>query len=232
VVLLAASVASAATTTWQTPAGSDVGGLPVAARATFITQTDHVTVLLENLQANPTSVAQSLSDLDFVLSNPNANVGILDASVGIERTINADGSFTDGSPVPTGWDVETKVSFLHLHVLSTPTAPAHTLIGPPGGATYSNANNSIAGNGPHNPFLHDVAAFSLHVPFVTADTTVLAAIFSFGTTEGIVIPGELCEDGCPRVPEPGTGAIFLLSGALGAIVRAALRRRGMTGRRA
>jgi hypothetical protein len=229
VVLLAASVASAAIIAYQTPAGSDVGGLPVAARATFSTQTDHVIVVLENLQANPTSVAQNLSDLDFVLSNPNANIGILDSSTGVERTVNADGSFTNGGAVPTGWGVETIVSFLHLHVLSTPTAPAHTLIGPPGGATYSNANNSMAGNGPHNPFLHDVAVFNLHVPFVTADTTVLAAVFSFGTTEGIVIPGEPCEGGCPRVPEPSTGAILLLSGAL---VMATLRRRGITGRRA
>jgi hypothetical protein len=88
VVLLAASVASATIITYQTPAGSDVGGLPVAARATISTQTDHVTVVLENLQANPTSVSQSLSDLIFVLSDPNADVGILDASFGVERTIH------------------------------------------------------------------------------------------------------------------------------------------------
>jgi hypothetical protein len=224
VVLLAASVASAAISTWQTPAGSDVGGLPVAARATFTTQTDHVTVVLQNLQANPTSVSQSLSDLSFSLSDPNADVGVLDASFGVERTIHADGSFTDGGTVDTGWGLEN--AFLRLHVLGTPTAPAHTLIGPPdGGGIYSNANASIAGNGPHNPFLHDVAVFFLHVPFVTADTTVEAVVFSFGTTEGVVIPGF-------PVPEPSTGAIFLLSGAVGAIVMATLRRRGMAGGRA
>jgi hypothetical protein len=126
---------------------------------------------------------------------------------------STDGSFTEGSTVDTGWGLEN--AFLRLHVLGTPIGPAHTLIGPPGGATYSNANASIAGNGPHNPFLHDSAVFFLHVPFVTADTTVDAAVFSFGTTEGVVVVGEPCEDGCPRVPEPSAGAIFLLSGALG-----------------
>jgi len=224
VVLLAASVASAAIITYQTPAGSDVGGLPVAARATFSTQTDHVTVVLENLQANPTSVSQSLSDLIFVLSDPNANVGVLDASFGVERTIHADGSFTNGGAVDTGWGLENAA--LRLHVLGTPIGPAHTLIGPPGpGGIYSNANASIAGNGPHNPFLGDSAVFALHVPFVTADTTVEAVVFSFGTTEGVVVPGF-------PVPEPSTGTIFLLSSAVGGIVMATLRRRGMTGRRA
>ena len=182
-----------------------------------------MTVLLENLQANPTSVSQSLSDLVFALSDPNADAGVLDTSSGIERTIHGDGSFTTGGVVDTGWGLES--ASLRLHVLNTSIGPAHTLIGPAGpGGIYSNANGSIAGNGPHNPFLGDAAVFFLHVPFVTADTTVEAVLFSFGTTEGLVVPGF-------PVPEPSTGTILLLSGTIGAIVMTTLRR-GMTGPRA
>ena len=225
VVLLVASVAGATTITYQTLPGESVGGQPVAARATFVTGADgSVHVTLTNLQANPTSVIQNLSDLAFGFDTPNTDVGILTSSSGAERTVAADGSFTDGATVATGWAVENFFAGgLRLHVLGTPTAPTHTIIvGPGGGGTYSNANNSIAGNVPHNPFLHDSAEFDLHVPFVTADSNVVVAIFSFGTEEGPVVPGV------PLVPEPSTGAIF----ALGAIVMATLRRRGMTGRRA
>jgi hypothetical protein len=78
------------------------------------------------------------------------------------------------------------------------------IIGPPGGPTYANANGSIAGNGPHNPFLNQSAMFTITAPNVSADTTITAAIFSFGTTEGAsLIPGV-------PVPEPSSLVLGLL----------------------
>ena len=59
----------------------------------------------------------------------------------------------------------------------------HLLIGPPGpGGTYSNANGSIAGNGPHNPFLERTAQFFIAAPNIYAITKIVGVTFNFGTT--------------------------------------------------
>jgi hypothetical protein len=224
-VLLLASVAGAVSVTFDTPSGSTVGGQPVSASATFVTGVDSLTITLTNLQDNPTSIIQNLSDLSFVLSGGQTS-GSLTSSSGLERNVAADGTFTDGATVATGWELETFGSGLRLHVLGTAIGPAHTLIGGPDGSNvYSNANGSIAGNDPHNPFLAGTVTFDLAVLGLTGDSTITSAIFSFGTAEGNDVPGT------PRVPEPSTGPIFLISGVLAAIVTAGLRRRGTAGQR-
>jgi hypothetical protein len=91
------------------------------------------------------------------------------------------------------------------------------IIGPPGGATYANANGSIAGNKPHNPFLNQSATFTITAPNVTAATTITGVVFSFGTTEGaVLIPGAL-------VPEPSS--LVLGSVGLGLVGSIGLYRR-------
>lgn len=200
--------ARASVVTFFTPAGSMVGGLPVDAKATFTTSSNVLDVVLLNQQSDPTSVIQCLSDLRFTV-NTGQTTGALISSSGLERTVSSGGAYSDGSVVPTGWELEN--SPLRLHVLGTPTAPKHTVIGPAGaGNLYNNANASIAGNGPHNPFLGGPISFSLSIPGLTSDATISAAVFSFGTTEGNDVAG---------VPEP---ASLVLLG-LGAVL---LRRRG------
>ena len=73
-------------TTFVTPAGSLVDGLPVSATATFSTGADTLTIALTNLESNPTDVVQALSELDFVLSS-GQTAGTLEsiASVGQDR---------------------------------------------------------------------------------------------------------------------------------------------------
>src|ERR1035437_10979430 len=98
------------------------------------------------------------------------------------------------------------------------SGPSQTIIGP-GGPTgvYSNANASIAGNGPHNPFLNRTATFTFAVGGVTADTSVTAATFSFGTTAGDNVRGTTCSTGdCggtqQDIPEPLS--MFLMGAGL------------------
>jgi hypothetical protein len=228
--LLVASVAGATSITYSTPSGSTQGGLPVSATATFVTGTDSLTITLTNLQANPTGVIQNLSDLAFVLSGGQTS-GTLISSSGLERDVAANGTFTDGSTVATGWELETG-SGLRLHVLGTAIGPAHTIIGGPDGSNvYSNANGSIAGNDPHNPFLAGTVTFNLSVLGVTAESTVTSATFSFGTTEGNNTPGD-CGDCIPRVPEPDVATLFVLSGVLVAIFATTRRRSGTTSQHA
>jgi len=203
--LLFAPGAESSTSTYITPSGSTAGGQPVSATATFVTSNDDIKITLTNLQSNPTSVVQNLSDLTFTLSTGQTS-GTLLSSSGLERTVNANGTFSNGGTVATGWLLE---AGLHLNDLAGGGAgPAHTLIGgPDGSSVYSNANNSIAGNVPHNPFLAGTISFDIQVIGVTAATLVNGVIFSFGTTPGVEVTGT------PRVPEPAT-ALLLGSGLL------------------
>jgi len=194
--------------TVSTPSGAvEPGtGLPVDASATFTTGTGTVTVTLNNLLANPTSVAQLISDISFGLTSGQTS-GTLASSVGTDRTVNGNGSFLDGSTgTRTGWQIDTG---LHLTALGG-GQPTELIIGPPDGSgNYSAANGSIAGNGPHNPFTGLSATFVINVPGVNVDSSVNDIVFSFGTTAGDNVPVNP-----PRgVPDGGT-TVLLLGAAL------------------
>ena len=217
-MLWLATLAEASTSTYVIPGGTTVGGQPVSATATFVTSTNDLQITLTNLQNNPTSVIQNLSDLAFTLST-GQTVGSLLSSSALERTVKDNGTFTNGSTVSTGWQLETSGSGLRLHVLGTPIGPAHTLIGDSGaGNLYGNANGSIANeNGPHNPFITGTATFDIQIIGLIASSLVNSATFSFGTTEGANVPGV------PRVPGPAT--LLLLGSGLGIIGFRGWRRR-------
>jgi hypothetical protein len=213
VIALTAASAPGALISFITPGNATGGGQPVSAEATFTTSANQVTILLENLQANPTSVVQCLSGLQFRLSTFQ-NAGTLGTSSGVERNIAGDGSFTDIGAAAVGWSLATAGPDLKLNLLNTPTAPDHTIIGPPDGSNlYSNANGSIV-NGTHSPFIGLSASFTLNVPGVTAQSTVSSAIFQFNTSAGTTVPGITIT----QFPEPGTLALAGLA-ACGAMIR-------------
>jgi hypothetical protein len=215
--------AHAATATFVTPTGATTGGGPVDASAAFITSAGSLSVTLTNLQPNITDVSQALSDLSFVFSNGSVPVPQFSSS-GQLITVNSGGTFTTGSTVPTGWaliPLNAGGTSLEFDALGTPTSPARLIIGPPGGPTYSNANGSIAGNGPHNPFLNQLALFTIGNPGITADTTITAATFSFGTTEGAaLVPGVP-----PTSPIPIPGALPLFATGLAGLALLGWRRK-------
>jgi hypothetical protein len=201
--------------TYFTPKGSSVGDGPVNAEAVFVTSAGSLQITLDDLLQNPKSVGQLLSDLSFTIGGGGSLSGAtLASSSGQAITVNSNGTFTLGPTVATGWVPTFTTTSGTLDVLSGPghAGPAHLIIGPPGsGDMYSNANNSIAGNGPHNPFLDQMATFTITGLGLTDATTVTSATFSFGTTPGVFVSGI--------VPEPSslvlsTVAIGLL-GSLG-----------------
>jgi hypothetical protein len=214
-VALTAGPARANRVDFVTPAGATAGGLPVNAQATFITSTDKVSIQLFNNQADPHSVIQNLSDLFFTLDT-GQHSGTLASTVGQEVTVAGNGTYTLGAILgDIGWVLSTSGSGFLLDDLAGPghAGPAHTIIGFPnsGTRTYSSANDSIAGNGPHNPFLFQAALFFLNVPGVTADSTVNSAIFSFGTEAGVNVRGQI-------VPEPSSLALAAIGlGAFGLV---------------
>jgi len=212
----------AAFAVFTTPVGSTAGGQPVNAEADITTSAGQIQIVLKNLQANPTSVIQCISSFSFTLASP-ANLTGSSQTAANAPTINVNngGTTTPGSTLTTvaavGWVFTAGPPGL-LNVLGAGGAgPANLIIGPPGaGGVYSNAGGSIAGNGPHNPFLNQTATFTITAPNVTAGTTIASVIFGFGTTGDAPVPGT------GQTPEPAT-VITLVTGLPFGLL--ALRRR-------
>ncbi len=217
-VLVLAATASASNVTSSTPAGSTTSG-PVSASATFITGNGFVNIMLNDLQANPTDVAQLISGLTFTLSNPAATSGTLFSSVGTQITVNTGGTSSVGSTGAAGWGLNNNVSGgLQLDALGF-VGPKGLIIGGPGaGGLYSAGNGSIT-NGAHNPFELGSVQFIVDITGVTTATTVTSATFAFGTTAGqFSVKGCMSNDptcGLAPTPEPislgltGSGLIGL-----------------------
>ena len=220
VLVAGAPLANATVISFVTPSGSnDSAGDPVNAKVTFTTGAGTVAITLANNQTGMKDAGQTLSDLLFTIST-GQNSGTVSSSSGLERNVNSDKTFTDGSTVAAGWVLTTSGASLHLDVLAGTghAGPAHTILGPATGSTYPNANGSIAGNGPHNPFLDETVTFNINVTGVTAGSTISAATFSFGTTDGADTI-----NGVPA-PEPST----LILAAPGGLALLAMRRRRRT----
>jgi len=209
--LVCAATSQAASITFVTPAGSTTSGGSVDALATLTTGAGTLSITLTDLEANPTDVAQTISDLDFMLSN-GATTGTLSSSSGQEVTVNGNGTFTLGSTGSTGWGLNDNVSGgLQLDALGF-IGPENLIIGPPDGTNhYSDGNGSIDGNGAHNPFLNRSATYVLAITGVSSSTTITSATFSFGTTAGSNVTGVV------STPEP-TAISLVLFGAVAVCV--------------
>lgn len=211
-VLSLAGFAHADSITVSTAAGAkESGGNAVSATAVFnVTSPGHLTITLTNNLANPKTVAQNLSDIYF--SFTNVTTGSMTSSNANFVTINTNGTTTAAGSGSTGWALTSSSGLFHLNLLGTATAPAHTIVGAPGaGGTYTNCNNSICGNAPHNPFMNQTATFNFTFTGLTSvsQLKISDVSFSFGTAPGNDVPGHT------TVPEPASLAL-LGTGLLGA----------------
>jgi hypothetical protein len=218
--LMISGIASGTTITFVTPSGSATSDGSVNATAVFAVSPGVLTVTLSDLLNNPTSVGQLSSNLAFSLSSSLSASASLTSSAQ-ERTVNGDHSFTEGGTVSTGWALQAfGSSGLILCVIcpnngtpapTTNPPPSHLIIG---AGAYTNANGSIAGNGPHNPFLDETATFTIHDSTITSAMVVNNVVFGFGTQFGSTVNGQLSA-GASAVPESrtmlmiGTGLVLL-----------------------
>ncbi len=192
-----------------------VGCSTTSVSGTIVAGNGTVIITLNNnlTNAQVVSVIQNISGVYFQVSGYNGGAVSLSSSSSAQSTnIDAAGNAVlAGAVNPTGWAGGHSGNTITVCVICafgiSPTAgPDQTIIGGSGSGTYANANGSIAGNGPHNPFLVGTTTFSLIVPGVTVNSTFSNFVIQFGTTA--TPPGT-------TVPEPasmvllGTGLVGL-----------------------
>src|SRR5262249_35638276 len=156
----------------------------------------HVHIDLTNLLTDPTSDIQTLNGIQFVLST-GQTVGTGFASSAQHRQIDSEAANPTGwhdlGISSTTWNLNNNVSGGHELTSPGNMGGSTPLIGGPRTSdnTYAAANGSIAGNGPHNPFLAGTASYDLDISGLLDTATVSSMRFEFGTAAGTNVTGQL-----------------------------------------
>jgi hypothetical protein len=219
-----APAAQASTIQFTTPASGLAGGQPVLATATFTIAEGSISVQLANQLADPKADVQNLNGITFQIRDANENPinlpGLALSSSSSEAIfIGADGTYSAPASITPNWGLSlvlgsagnpgTTASLCALTGCNPNHNPGaeETLIGPPNAVTgtYAQANGSIAGSNPHNPFLYEQATFVLSSGLITGPFQISDVVFSFGTSaNNDVVAGAL--NGPVEAPEPATVA--------------------------
>lgn len=170
---LAVVPAPAATITFS----GSISGKSVFATADYLFATDVLTITVTNGKADPISVAQAISGIDFSIKGGLG--GVLTSAKGELIRIDGTGHYTSSGVSSLDW-YRPDASFFTTAVGSS--GPDDTILGEPGsGGLYSAANGSIEGNGPHNPFVLHSATLTYKVVGATNTSQLSSFAFYFNT---------------------------------------------------
>ena len=188
---------------------------PVAAVAIFDTENGFATITIQDVLADTRSAGQLISGLEFAFGGLSGT-SVLSSSSADLIQVKDRGAVADKGSGSTGWAIGQYGGELILCVVcpgGIPGAPApsHAMIGP---GPYSNANSSIAGSGPHNPMLNQMAVFTITNASIGPNTPVSGVVFSFGTNFGGDLSTVVAVDPVDPVPEPRT-YVSIVAGAIG-----------------
>jgi hypothetical protein len=210
--VLYASVASATQIAFSGTSQAD--GHPVSGTADFTLGAGTATIVLTNTTTTTHDAGELFTGIKFSLGGLSLG---LSSKTGIERTVAGNGSFTDtGSAQNLTWSLTAKGSGVFQLDFSPDATDA--IIGPPSGGDYSGANNSIDGNGGHNPFVGEKATFVVTNASINANTSINVTSFLFDTVPDPA-NGTITVGNPPPSPEPSTLVLMVLGAAIAAFGR-------------
>jgi len=208
-VILAGTMTQVRAMTYEyvTLPGSTTSGGQVNAQATVTVNNGSIALLMTNLSANPTSVAQLISGITFNVSGANGSGALVTSNGGTISTISTGGSYTAGVSSPLNhWQASETGTSINVTTL-TGSQPNELIIGPDsaggfvGAGSYSNANPSITNK---NPTTLGSASFQIAAPGVTSSSSLANLAFLFGTTPGV----DWIYGSVVSVPEPSSLALL------------------------
>jgi hypothetical protein len=174
--------------------GSQGGSPQVQSTAAFaftnVTPTTGIlTVTLTNLLADPTSVAQDITDFNFKLVDGNgvaiaptcASNCLTSASATAGTVTFGTGgtpTYSSGATDPH-WAVSLNASTFYLNGQSPLHSSVYAIMGPGGSGGYRNANTSITGS--YSPFIYSTATWTFTLSNLPANFSVAGVNFSYNS---------------------------------------------------
>jgi hypothetical protein len=204
-LVLFASNASAEIMAFTVP-GATVAGFPVKAEADFSTVAGSLTINLQNLLSNPSSINQILTDVEFTLSNgdKSANGKTLTIS-GVPLTINGNKTFGQDitHPVTTGWSLQSFGAGFRLFA----TGIQDGVIGQPDQTDllhYNNADATLLPAGGHDPFFSIRPTFTISGIGSEVFPTSVTFSFAFASLDAKAQCVLSCVNDSLLIPEPSS----------------------------
>jgi hypothetical protein len=191
-------------------------GTGLDAEGDFTWSAGSLTIVLKDLEQNPTSAGQLINGVTFDISGATGSGSLTTTGSGNVTTISSGGAYTAGTPDPLS-----RYTTTHTGVDVTLTAlgggqPSDLIIGPdsnggfdPTKGKFSNANASIIN---FNPNVLGTATFTITIPGITSSSVISDVVFTFGTQAGEASANGV-PHGTPPIPDGGMTAV-LLGGAL------------------